>query len=164
MPKTSTKQCYGCKQTFLKTELIDYTPIAAKISHSYCPACLKEKQDRERFSDTVCKIFGLKSPGPRIWTERLRLQTAYGYTDDIIINTLEYLYYTKKYKKLSESLALVNPTNVEQMLKQKRKESTKANLFVQAMNSPTVNHIVQVKENNSSLKKNWNPDDWLEDE
>ena len=115
MPKTSTKQCYGCKQTFLKTELIDYTPIAAKISHSYCPACLKEKQAKDNFSMKVCSIFQLKSPGPRIWNERKRLIDKYGYTDEIIIDCLDYIYNVEHAAKLAESLCLVNPTTVAKM-------------------------------------------------
>lgn len=49
-----TRTCYGCKEKFRKDELIEYASDAATIAHWYCPKCLREKQEREMFSNTVC--------------------------------------------------------------------------------------------------------------
>ena len=117
-----TKQCYECKQQFRREELVDYASPKAKITHSYCRACLEKKQARDNFSAKVSEIFGIKSPGPRIWTERKRLFETYGYTDDTIIDCLDYLYKVEKYKKFVESIALVTPTTVERAQRYKKKK------------------------------------------
>ena len=162
MSTHTTKQCFGCKEKFRREELIDYTGFNASIAHSYCPKCLKEKESRDKFSIEVCKIFGLKSPGPRIWTERKRLQDTYGYTDDTIIECLKYVYYVEHKKKLSESLCLINPISIDRMMRWKRQEQNKNNQIIAAYQTKIQERIVPIKENNTKIKGNWNPDDWLE--
>lgn len=157
-------KCFSCKELFPVNSLTEYAGINAKEFHKYCSKCLEEKKEREKFSDTVCRIFGIKSPGPRIWTERKRLILTYGYTDDIIVNCLKYLYDTKHLKKLQETICLVNPTNVDKMLKWRREQATKALLIGAATNTSTKEYIVPVQENNKVIKEELNPDDWLDDE
>lgn len=130
--------------------------------HSYCPKCFKEKQARERFSNKVCSIFGLKSPGPRIWKERERLQNTYGYTDDIIIDCLDYIYCVEKKKKLAESLCLVTPYAVKKMLRYKKTQENKASNIIRAVRTETNEYVVPIKENTTKKKESWNPDDWLD--
>lgn len=108
-----TKKCHGCGENFLRDQLIDYASPNAKTLYSYCQKCYKEKIAKDKFSEKVCSIFGLKKPGPRIWQDRKRIQEKYGYTDDVIVDCLDYIYNIKKLKKLSESLCLVTPLNVE---------------------------------------------------
>ena len=155
-----TKQCYACKQQFRKTELIDYASPFAKIPHSYCSKCLAEKQERERFSDKVCSIFGIKSPGPRIWTERKRLHDTFGYTDDLIIDCLDYIYNVEKHKNCVESLFLVQPPMVERMRAYKKKTQ---NDVVSPQNKIT-EYVVPVRENISKKPTLLNPDDFLDDD
>jgi len=158
-----TLMCYGCREKFLKEELVAYAGTNAKITHNYCKNCLAEKQARERFSIQVCQIFGLKSPGPRIWTERKRLIDTFGYTDDIIIDCLEYIYKVEKKKKLVESLCLVNPVTVEHMRTYKKRIENSNQQIVRAIaTTKMIEHIVPVKENTKTIKKEWNPDDWLD--
>ena len=154
-----TKQCYSCKQQFKKSELIDYVSATAKIPHSYCPKCLKEKQERERFADKVCSIFGIKAPGPRIWTERKRLQDTYGYTDDVIIDCLEYIYNVERHKGFSESLYLVQPPMVEKMRAYKKQVESNVVSPQNKMNE----YVVPVRENITKKPKLMNPDDFLDD-
>ena len=163
-----TKQCFGCKQQFLKTELVNYASLRATQLHSYCPKCLEEKKIKDNFVDAVCQIFNLKAPGPRIWTERKRIIDTYGYTDQTIIDCLQYLYNEKKLKKLSESLCLVTPKNVEDMMKYKRQksfEATKLSMaFVQSLTSETKPRRVRLKDTTQKkLDDNWNPDDFFKD-
>lgn len=158
-----TKQCYECHEQFRKTELIDYASPTARILHSYCPKCLAEKQARDRFSEKVCNIFGIKQPGPRLWTERKRLQDKYGYTDDTIVDCLDYIYNVEKAKKLTESLCLVTPTTIEKMQHYKHKKEIVSNNIIQAMQQPQIEHIVPIKKTEKQ-KVEWNPDDWLEDD
>lgn len=164
----TTKQCHTCKEQFLKSDLVDYASPHATVAYSYCPKCLAEKKARDVFSATVCNIFGLKAPGPRIWTERKRIIDTYGYSDQTIIDCLKYLYEIKGMKKLSESLCLITPVNIEKMLKYKKRqdfEATKiSSAFVESMNSTVQPRRIRVKENTSTLlKDDWNPDDFFKD-
>lgn len=158
----AVKQCFVCKEKFRREELIDYAAIGTKTMHSYCPKCFKEKKNKERFSDKVCSIFGLNSPGARIWTERERLQKTYGYTDDIIIDCLDYIYNVEKQRKTVKSLCLVTPPMVEKMLQYKKSQENKASGIIRAMQTKTNEYIVPIKENKTKEKEIWDPDDWLD--
>lgn len=158
----AVKQCYICKKKFRREELIDYATPGTKAMYSYCPECFKKKQAKERFSNKVCSIFGLKSPGPRIWKERQRLQDTYGYTDDTIIDCLDYIYYVEKKKKLAESLCLVTPYTVEKMMRYKEKKEREAKNIAKASTTKTKEYVVPIKENTTKRKESWNPDDWLD--
>ena len=156
-----TKQCHGCKQQFRYSELVDYTGLGATKAYSYCPKCLAEKQSRERFQNKVCAIFGIKAPGPRIWTERKRLINTYGYTDDILIDCLDYLYNVAHVKKLTESLCLITPKSVDAMLKWKREQKLTGINLAQAMENQPKETMVELKDDNDNNTFDWNPDDWL---
>lgn len=147
-----TRVCSKCKQSFRKEEMIQYASLRAKKALWYCPQCYQERRERELFSDKVCEIFGLKSPGPRIWKERQRLRDTYGYTDNTIIDCLDYIYNVRKTKKLAESLVLVTPRSVEEMKQYKRSEKGKAGGFIAAMQVPTIVEEVTIEENTSSNK------------
>lgn len=160
----ATKQCFECKQQFRREELVDYAGINAKTMHSYCPKCLKEKQARDKFAEKVCMIFGIKTPGPRIWTERKRLINTYGYTDNIIIDCLDYIYNVEHKKKISESLFLIQPPMVEKMRKWKKENEYKTNQLMRAMAPEMKEYIIPVKENNEIQNNFINADDFLEEE
>lgn len=150
----TTRKCFGCKQDFRKEELVEYFSITGKTSNWYCPKCLEEKQARERFSNKVCEIFGIKSPGPRIWTERKRLKNTYGYTDDSIVDCLEYIYYIQKKDKLAESLALVNPKFMAQMKAWKNTQKAQASSLTAAIvNTEMREYVVPVQENKEQKKE-----------
>ena len=160
-----TRQCHGCKQSFRKTELVEYFSASGKTSNWYCPKCLEEKKEREYFSDTICSIFGLKSPGPVIWTQRKRLHNKYGYTDATILDCLEYMYKVEHYHKLSETLGLVTPTNVEKMLRYKKSQDYQKNVIASAaQNEKYVEVPVAIRESHQEQEKVFlNPDDFLYD-
>lgn len=157
-----TKQCYECKQQFRREELVEYCSDIAITPHSYCPKCLQDKQMREKFAAKVCSIFGVKSPGPRIWTERKRIQNKYGYTDDTIIDCLEYIYDVENCKKIAESLCLITPATVDRMLQFKRTQDVKSWQIINAMTTTVVEHLVPMKESKTDTKDTLNPDEWLE--
>ena len=160
-----TLKCYSCKDDFPREQVVSYASPGAKTMYNYCPKCLMEKQSRDRFSIKVCQIFGLKNPGPRIWTERKRLIETYGYTDDVIIDCLDYIYSIEKKKKLAESLFLVNPPTVERMMRWKRSKQTEANILAAAYTSTeTREHVVSIQENKRHNKEILNADDFLEEE
>lgn len=158
-----TRVCFGCKEKFRIEEMIGYAGPKASIPHWYCKTCLKEKKDRDHFSDRICEIFGIKTPGPRIWTERKRIQNTYGYTDDVIIDCLEYMYNVKHFKKYSESLALVTPMNVYNMKKWKQSQENKVGGLIAAMIKPIEQKQVEVQENTHSNKQTYNLDDFLDE-
>lgn len=158
-----TRKCYGCKQDIRKEEMIQYTSLSGKSSYWYCKTCYEEKLAREKFSNKVCEIFGIKSPGPRIWTERKRLRDKYGYTDSAIIDCLEYIYNVVKKDKLSESLALVNPKSMLNMKAWRADRQARAGSIAAAMaNTQTKEYIVPIKEN-TSKREEINLDDALLD-
>ena len=157
------KQCYGCKQQFRKSELIDYASSRAKVQHSYCSKCLKEKQSRDNFSDKVCFIFGLKNPGPRIWTERKRLQNTYGYSDEILIDCLDYIYNVKNFKKFVESLCLISPSMVDEMMQYKRSKMKQGFQLARATQTETIEYIAPIEKDKKKNKIEYDPDDWLDD-
>ena len=159
-----THQCYGCKESFLKSSMVKIFSASGRTSQWYCPKCADEKHAREAFSDKVCQIFGIKTPGPRIWTERKRLQNTYGYTDNIIINCLDYIYNVKKMKKLSESLALIKPLMVEEMMAYQKREEFNNNKIIAAMNTEMKEYIVPLPKRKEKKKEKMNPDDYLFDD
>lgn len=164
----ATLQCFKCKQQFLRNELVEYAGPRSTTFHKYCPNCLKEQQSRDKFSESVCNIFGLKAPGPRIWAERKRLMDTYGYTDQTIIDCLNYIYLVEKAQKLSESLCLVNPPTVEKMMKYKQRQEYEQNklasAFAESINSDVKPQLIKIKENTSTVgKKNWSLDDFFDD-
>lgn len=157
-----TLKCYGCGEQFPRGDIINYTSSRAKTGHNYCPNCLNEVKAKEMFIEKVCHIFGIKAPGPRIWTERKRIIETYGYTDQIIVDCLDYVYNIQKSKKLSDSLFLVNPINVEKMMKYKAYQEYEKNkiisAFVDGLSNKPEPRRVHVREN-VSKKSKWNIDD-----
>ena len=160
-----TRKCAGCKEEFRKEEMVQQFSVTGKTSAWYCHTCLAERQARERFSIKVCQIFGLKSPGPRIWTERKRLIDKYGYTDDAIIDCLEYIYNVLKKNKLAESLALVGPRYMLEMKNWKAQKKTMGGNIAAAITYTEMKeHIVPVKENTGNNEEEIDLMDGLFDE
>ena len=164
MPIKLTRKCYGCGESFRKENMIEIFSISGKTSQWYCVKCANEKHVRDAFSDKVCQIFGLKTPGPRIWTERKRLQNTYGYTDDIIVDCLDYIYNVKKFRKLVESLALVKPSMVDEMMTYKKHQDYNNNKIITAMDTEMKEYIVPLKKKIEKKKEQLNPDDYLFDD
>lgn len=158
-------KCFECKQDFNKESLVSYTSPLSTTSHNYCKNCLLQRQSRDYFSMSVCRIFGIKAPGPRIWTERKRLIEKYGYTDETLIDCLNYLYNIEKKQKLRESLCLINPESINRMMQYKEKESDKWKNIAQAIQQKVIETPVTIKENDNKRWKtsySLNPDDWLD--
>lgn len=156
-----TRKCAGCKQSIRKTEMVEYFSPTGKTSAWYCPACLAEKQARERFQNKVCEIFGIKSPGPRIWTERKRLRDKYGYSDDAIVDCLDYIYHVEKKDKLVESLALVNVRSMNNMKAWRADQKARASSIAAAIaTTETTEYIVPITEKKKK-KEEINLDDAL---
>ncbi len=164
MAERTTRKCYGCKQIFRREELVDYASPNAQILHSYCPTCLREKQARDNFSAKVCSIFQLKSPGPRIWTERQRLMDKYGYTDETIINCLDYIYNVEHKAKLADSLCLINPTTVARMQAYQAKQAYNSEKIISAMREKLQTYVVKPREAKTSQIEYLNPDDFLNED
>lgn len=155
--------CHVCRESFLREQMVQYCSNRAKNAFWYCPKCLEEKQAKERFSDQVCKIFGLKSPGPRIWTERKRLVDKYGYSDQILIDCLDYIYNVEHKKKLAESLCLINPVMVDKMMRYKRQKDEVGISLTQAIKTETHEYIAPIRQPKAPKKQKLNPDDFLDD-
>ena len=159
-----TRKCYGCKQDIRKEEMVQYSSPSGKTSYWYCKNCYEDKIEREKFSNKVCEIFGIKSPGPVIWTQRKKLRDTYGYTDSAIVDCLEYIYNVMKLRKLSESLVLVNPKNMSNMKAWRAEQKARASSIAAAIaNTEVREHVVKIREN-TKKKKEINLDDALLDD
>lgn len=156
-----TLKCFQCKQEFPRDEIVKYAAPGTKTYQNYCPKCLEEKKKRETFTKVVCGIFGIKAPGGRIWSDRKRLIEVYGYTDEIICDALEYLYNVKNVKKLSESLVMITPTVVDEMMRYKREKGTQKNILENLMNKEYKYEIIKVRENEDNDPDLYNLDDLL---
>ena len=118
---------------------------------------------RERFQTKVCEIFSIKTPGPLIWTQRKRLRDTYGYTDDAIIDCLEYIYNVKHMNKLTESLGLVTPRSMNEMKAWKAEQKGRAGSIIAAIANTKINeHIVPIYEK-KKVREEINLDDALLD-
>ena len=148
-----TRKCYGCRQDIRKDEMIQYATLSGKTSYWYCRSCYEEKLARERFQNKVCQIFGIKSPGPLIWTQRKRLKETYGYTDDAIVDCLEYIYNVEHMNKLKESLGLVNPRSMANMKKWRAEKQGQAGSLVAAMTNTEVTKEVVPFNVQKNIKK-----------
>ena len=158
-----TRKCYGCKQDINKDEMIQYSTLSGKSSYWYCKQCYEERVARERFQLKVCQIFGIKAPGPRIWTERKRLMETYGYTDDAIVDCLDYIYNVEHRDKLTESLALVGPKSMTNMKSWRAFKKAQAGGIAAAIaNTEMKEYLAPVRENKTK-KKEINLDDALLD-
>lgn len=103
------KTTFTCARCSQQKNPVKVYPINERITfrgRNLCPACYKEAIETDKFNNFVCELFGIKSAGPRIYTQRKRLHEQ-GYTDATIMNTLEYCFRVKKYNKTEESLGLV---------------------------------------------------------
>ena len=149
-----TRKCQGCKQDIHKSEMIQYFTPSGKTSYWYCKDCYEEKIAREKFQNKVCEIFGIKSPGPLIWTQRKRLRDTYGYTDDAIVDCLEYIYNVEHMNKLKESLGLVNPRSMNNMKAWRADKKARASSLVAAAASmETKEYIVPINEKKKKKEK-----------
>ena len=156
-----TRKCYGCKQDILKDEMVQYSTVSGKTSYWYCRDCYEEKIARERFQNKVCEIFGIKTPGPLIWTQRKRLQDEYGYTDDAIVDCLDYIYNVEHMNKLKESLGLVNPRSMNNMKAWRAQKKAKVSSLAAAIaNTEMKEYIVPIQEKKKK-KEEINLDDAL---
>ena len=156
-----TRKCHGCKQDIMKDEMIQYSTLSGKTSYWFCKPCYEERMARERFQLKVCQIFGIKAPGPVIWTQRKRLRDKYGYTDDAIVDCLDYIYNVEHMNKLKESLGLVNPRSMANMKSWRAgKKAQASSLAAAIINTEVKEYIVPVQENKKK-KKEINLDDAL---
>lgn len=146
--------CYQCKQIFRTEEMLQYSTLSGKTKYWLCKKCYEEKIERERFQIKVCEIFGIKTPGPLIWTQRKRIKDTYGYTDDTIINCLEYIYRVKHLKILKESLGLVTPKMVASMKSWQAEQKAKAGSVAAAIANTELNEqLVTIRENVSTKRE-----------
>ena len=149
-----TRKCHGCGQDIYKDEMIQYSTLSGKTSYWFCKACYEEKVARERFQNKVCQIFGIKSPGPLIWTQRKKLQTQYGYTDDAIVDCLEYIYNVKHMNKLKESLGLVGPRSMTEMKAWRSEQRARASSIAASISNMEVHeYVVPIRENKTTKKE-----------
>lgn len=92
--------CTSCKNRFYRNDLIPYKGL------NYCQDCYAAKLAREKFSEEICSLFGIMTPGPRIWKQRKDMIAQYNYTDDMIILAIKYAKYVKKMQDFGYSIGI----------------------------------------------------------
>lgn len=151
--------CHDCKGLFPRESLITFK------NARYCSVCYTSAVERAKFAETVCKIFDLKAPGPRIWSQRKQLREKYGYTDTMIVTALEYIKEKKK-GTLQETLGLV-PYYINAALSKEEKRDEIAEHIAEAIQEQKIVYIDAVPAAAPPVKKApilWNPDDFLQEE
>ena len=163
MATRKTLKCFKCKKVFNSSELVSYCKEGTETPHNYCPKCLEEIQWYEKYINTVCRIFHLLAPGPRINKEH-KLLIEKGYTDRTITECLEYIYDIKKaIKPTVATLYFVNADSINEMMEYKRNTHQNPDAIVSAMTKMTFKeYIVPIKEAQPRKKEIINPDDYLD--
>lgn len=84
-------KCAFCDQ------LVDKDVAARYNSKNYHANCAEKQKDKDELLDYVCKLFGLKRPGPAIYSQlkNFMAKNSY-YTFKGILNALTYFYEVKK--------------------------------------------------------------------
>ena len=59
-------------------------------------------------------MFGTPAPRPKTYPQPRKIKENYGFTDETIMKTLDYLFKVKKMDKGFESIGLVNPRTVDE--------------------------------------------------
>jgi hypothetical protein len=85
------------------------------------------------------------SPSTLIAKERKKIKAAYGFTDETIMKTLDYLFNVKKLNKGFESIGLVNPQNVEEARKYFEEKKKKEEKLREAEQTRIEKIVVPVK-------------------
>ena len=158
----STHKCHICKEIFKNEDMVNYATPRAKTSYWYCKKCYDEKIAQEKFSNKVCSIFGIKTPGPRIWTERKRLMDTYGYSDETIVDCLDYIYNVEKKKKFAETLYLINPATMDKMKAYQREKNNESLKLAAATTTKFNEYIAPIQANKNKVKIEYDPDEWLD--
>lgn len=91
-------QCAECKNIVIKADGIEYTTQTAK-TRFFHPDCFAKFKAREDLQVYICRLFGLKAPGPANNILRKRFIEQFNYTDKGILQTLQYAYEVKKMGK-----------------------------------------------------------------
>lgn len=157
MPLKETLTCYECSRLKLPVKVFPRGEIVNFNGRNYCPQHYKEAVERQKFNNYVCELFGIKSPGPKIFNQRKRLNEQ-GFTDATICHTLDYLFNIKKMSKAYESLGLINQRTVDEAYEYHLSQKGKT---VELKENKIVEHTVSVKK--TERKKNILEYDFLDD-
>lgn len=152
-----TLTCAECSRLKLPVKVYPRGEIICYNSRNLCPKHYKEAIEKEKFNNYICELFGIKSPGPLIFTQRKKLNEQ-GFTDETICHTLDYLFNVKKFNKMYESLGLVNSQTVEEAYNYHLSKKGKT---VELKENNVVEHIVPVKKR--ERKKNILEYDFLDE-
>lgn len=83
-------KCHGCGISLEKANAIH------EGGHYWDAACIQDKRERSQLYATICRIFHLKAPGPRIYAQIKNFTTNNGYTIKGIENALVYFFDIKQ--------------------------------------------------------------------
>lgn len=157
MSLKETLTCSECSRQKLPVKVFPRGEIVNFNNRNLCPQHYKEAVEKQKFNNYICELFGIKSPGPKIFNQRKHLNEQ-GFTDETICHTLDYLFNVKKLNKAYESLGLVNQKTVDEAYDYHLSQKGKT---VELKENKVVEHIVSVKK--TERKKNLLDYDFLEE-
>lgn len=101
---TKSVKCHMCGEQVLITER-----VADTQGYWYHPNCLEQQEKRTELLNYICMLFGLKKPGPIVFSQLKRFTQGYGYTYDGILKALKYHYEIKHgdKEKANEAIGIV---------------------------------------------------------
>lgn len=110
--------CVNCHQKFSRKEIVNFN------GKNLCFECHKEASEKNAFDIFICQLFGLKKPGPKIYSQRKNLLER-GYSLNAIRQTLDYLFNIKGLSKKEATIGilLTNPEYFDEAKEYYRKEN-----------------------------------------
>lgn len=161
-----TLKCHKCGEQFPRDDLVEYVTRRAINPQRFCPQCLKKIQEEEYFYKRITEFYKDDISWSTINKRRKALYETYGYTDNTIIDCLEYAYTVKGYVVLEKILGIVKPPLVEEMLQYKREKEFKENKIVNAIIDSFTDTRelpkIHVRENMKPKKKTtWDDENYL---
>lgn len=73
---------------------------------NYHADCCKKQKDRDELISYICNLFGLKKPGPVVYSQLKRFVEVQKYTYEGILHSLQYFYDVKKGSKQKANQAI----------------------------------------------------------
>ena len=155
-----TLKCNRCKEDFPRDEIIRYTPEGCKTEQKLCKKCYEIKLDNEKFARAIKDIYNSGIDGGKNKQKKL-IQEKFGFTTDVIIDTLYYLANVKNIKYPNLGRVDNWPTWVEEMRQYKRAGQTFENLFNNMMHHEYKYEYIDIPDDEEEEIVLDNPNDYL---
>lgn len=155
-------KCHMCGEQVLVSER-----VADEQGFWYHPNCLDLQLKREELLNYICMLYGLKKPGPVVFTQLKRFTQNLGYTYDGILKALKYHYEIQHgdKEKANEAIGIV-PYIYDESMNYWNFIHTKQKQIIEdiepTLNPPKIKISIQ-SDKPKRMKEKYNFDDLLND-